>query len=128
MATLPLSETYCSAKTYCGVSRKPCGSFWVVVVFFFPAPLVVVIPTYPEATIWAEAAPVAALRLLQPRAIWSCQLEGLVETLFRSNSQPGNALPISNQDSSATLPGNGSIENRMGAEGTQHYHRQSTNP
>ena len=58
-----------------------------------------------------------------------CSLIALLSAgCSETNSQPGNALPISNQDSSAIVPGNGPLENRMGTEGTQHYRRKVITP
>ena len=49
-------------------------------------------------------------------------LSGCAETA----TQPGSALPIELQDTSATVPGNAPIVDRMGVDGTQHYHRKVT--
>ena len=49
-------------------------------------------------------------------------LSGCAETA----TQRGSALPIEHQDTSATVPGNAPIVDRMGVDGTQHYHRKVT--
>lgn len=55
-------------------------------------------------------------------AVFAGGLSGCAETA----TQPGSALPIEHQDTSATVPGNAPIVGRMGVEGDQHYHRKVT--
>ena len=53
-------------------------------------------------------------------------ISGFLSGCAETASQPGSALPIEHQDTSATVPGNAPIVDRMGVDGTQHYQRKVT--
>ena len=53
-------------------------------------------------------------------------ISGFLSGCAETATQPGSALPIEHQDTSATVPGNAPIVDRMGVDGTQHYHRKVT--
>ncbi len=49
---------------------------------------------------------------------------GFVSSCAETGSRPGSALSIQHQDTAATTPGNAPIADRMGVEGSSHYHRK----
>lgn len=69
--------------------------------------------------------------ILRKASVLSLGVAACIPLFFTSCSQnysaPGSALNISNQDTSATVPGNSPIIHRMGADGTgQHRSRTTT--
>ncbi len=58
---------------------------------------------------------------------WLLLATGFLVSCAQTDSKPGSALSIEGQDQSTMVPGNATpIADRMGVEGSQHYHRRVT--